>query len=103
MSTHGLAELFSAITNHPREAISPAEALRATELLQTTLTPISLSVNDYFQALGRNTALNIPDGGIYDALHAQAALKVEADLLLTFNAKHFTRLGDDVVALIRVP
>jgi hypothetical protein len=37
--------------------------------------------------------LNLPGGGIFDALIAQAALKAEVAVLLTLNPNHFTRLG----------
>jgi predicted nucleic acid-binding protein len=48
-------------------------------------------------------AFNLPGGGIFDALIAQAALKAEADALLTMNAKHFTRLGEAIAARVQVP
>jgi uncharacterized integral membrane protein len=64
---------------------------------------VPLDQHDYWLVIERVSGLSLPAGGIYDALHAQAALKSIADQLLTFNAKHFVRLGDDVAALARVP
>ena len=48
-------------------------------------------------------ALNIPGGGIFDALIAQAALKVQVDILFTLNPNHFTRLGQAIAQITQVP
>lgn len=44
-------------------------------------------------------SLNLPDGGIYDALIAQAALKANIDRLLTLNPNDFVRLGENIASL----
>mgnify|MGYP001794906254 FL=1 len=53
--------------------------------------------------LKRLVSLNVTGGGIYDALISQAALNVNADILLTANPKDFVHLGDDVAKIVRVP
>ncbi len=60
-------------------------------------------MNDYDAAIDRMVALNLPGGGIFDALIAQAALKASVDVLLTLNPKHFVRLGEEVSAIVQVP
>ncbi|WP_420594587.1 hypothetical protein [Deinococcus sp.] len=40
---------------------------------------------------------------IYDTLLAQAALKAGAGALVTLSPKHFSRLGEDIAALVRAP
>lgn len=47
--------------------------------------------------------LNIPGGGIFDALIAQAAIKAEVDILLTLNPNHFTRLESAIADIVQVP
>lgn len=47
--------------------------------------------------------LNLPGGGIYDALIAQAALKGNVDRLLTLNPNDFVRLGEDIASLVQTP
>ncbi len=47
--------------------------------------------------------LNLPGGGIFDALIAQAALKTEADRILTLNPNHFMRLSSEIAQLVEVP
>jgi predicted nucleic acid-binding protein len=48
-------------------------------------------------------ALNLPGGGIFDALIAQAALKAEADKILTLNPNHFSRLNTAIARITEVP
>ncbi len=45
----------------------------------------------------------LPGGGIFDALIAQAAIKAQSNALLTLNPKHFTRLGEAVAQKVQVP
>lgn len=103
VSTHALAELFAVLTGHPSWRVSPADGLAGIEALESNLSIVDLRTADYKAALSRMAELGLTGGGIYDALHARAALKVDADVLLTYNAKHFTRLGEDVASLVKIP
>lgn len=67
------------------------------------LDAITLEKADYQAAIAQMTALNLPGGGIYDALIARAASKVAADRLLTLNPKHFTRLDPAIAQIVFVP
>ena len=60
-------------------------------------------MNDYDAAIDRMVALNLPGGGIFDALIAQAAVKASVDILLTLNPKHFVRLGEEISSIVQVP
>jgi len=53
--------------------------------------------------LGQMAILNLPGGGIFDALIAQAAVKVSADRILTLNPSHFTRLNKAIAQIIEIP
>ena len=64
---------------------------------------IELTAVDYDSVLESGVRLGIVGGGIYDALIAKSAIVGKADRLLTSNAKHFIRLGEDVARLIQVP
>ncbi|MEG4031433.1 MULTISPECIES: hypothetical protein [unclassified Microcoleus] len=48
-------------------------------------------------------SLNLPGGGIYHGLIAEAALKAGVDVLLTLHSNNFTRLAEDVRQLVQVP
>jgi predicted nucleic acid-binding protein len=104
VSTHTMAELYSVLTRLPyRPVISPAIAQRQIRENLQNFERVGLDPTDYDAAIDRMTALNLPGGGIFDALIAQAAVKAGVDLLLTLNAKHFVRLGEEIKAIVRVP
>ena len=104
LSTHSLAETYSVITRlpiQPRVAPSDAESV-ITDFLQY-LQIVSLDGQDYQSAIACMVDLNIPGGGVFDALIAQAALKVQVDILFTLNPNHFTRLGQAIAQIAQVP
>lgn len=104
VSTHTLAETYSTVTRMPvRPRMTPALVQQQISVNFQTFTTIELTLSDYETAIARMVSLNLPGGGIYDALIAQAALKADVNVLLTFNPKHFTRLGDETAALVQVP
>lgn len=104
ISTHTIAELYSVLTRLPRNPrISP---ITAQQLIAGNLIPFTkvvLTFEDYQAVLSRMVSLNLPGGGIYDALIAQAAIKAQVALLLTLNPNDFNRLGEDIAQLVQVP
>ena len=48
-------------------------------------------------------SFNLPGGGIYEQLIAEAALKAGVDVLLILNPHDLTRLREDVRQLVQVP
>jgi predicted nucleic acid-binding protein len=104
LSTHTFAELYSVLTRLPvRPTIAPAIAQRLIDENLRLFVAIPLTAHDYQQAIACMVGLNLPGGGIFDALIAQAALKAEVDVLLTLNPGHFTRLGKDLAQRVQVP
>jgi len=101
---HTLAETFSVLSGMPvNPRISPASA-RA--MLWTNLERfeiVALDASGYWDTLERMTQLHLNGGAVFDGLLAEAALKARADTLLTLNAKHFVRLGEDVAKIVQVP
>ncbi|WP_404791406.1 PIN domain-containing protein [Altericista sp. CCNU0014] len=103
ISTHTLAELYSALTRIPQTQISPALAQNLIRDNLQTFECIPLTAEDYTEAINAMVRHQIPGGGIFDALIAQATLKSQADVLLTLNPKHFTRLGSVIASKVQVP
>ena len=104
ISTHSLAETYSVITRLPiQPRITPQQAQSIIVDILQYLEVIPLLSNDYQIAIAQMATLNIPGGGIFDALIAQAALKAEVAVILTLNPNHFTRLGSAIAALVQVP
>ncbi len=94
VSTHAVAELYATLTALPtRPRVTPGQARHLIEenvLRVAEIVPLRPA--DYEAALRRMTALGLVSGAIYDALHVQAAEKVEADALVTFNGRDFRRM-----------
>jgi predicted nucleic acid-binding protein len=102
-TTHTLAELYSALTRIPQTRISPALAQELIRDNLQTFDLIPLSAEDYTAAISLMVQHQLPGGGIFDALIAQAAIKAQADALLTLNPNHFTRLGEAIAQKVQVP
>lgn len=104
LSTHSLAEIYSVLTRMPsKPRMSPQDVRLLIEHQLQYLKAISLEHTDYQVAIAQMSDLNLPGGGIFDALIAQAALKSDVDRLLTLNPKHFTRLSGAISLLVFVP
>jgi predicted nucleic acid-binding protein len=104
VSTHSLAELYSVLTRLPyRPRIHPGDAQRLMVENLKAFDKIQLDESDYERAIAQMVECNLPGGGIFDALIAQAALKRDADALLTLNLKHFVRLSADIARRVEVP
>lgn len=103
-AAHCLAEVYAVLTGMPgKNRVTPDEALLFLADVRARLDVISLSESDYLEVLASAAKSGLVGGGIYDALLAQCALNARAGVLYTWNAKHFTRLGADVAALVRRP
>jgi len=104
ISTHSIAELYAVMTRLPLpKPISPEYAHDSIIKNIEAFYPVDLESSDYLEVLHNVVRFNITGGGIYDAIIAQAAIKSKADLLLTLNPKHFTRLGEDIARITYNP
>ena len=104
LSTHSLAEFYSVLTRMPSQPrMSPQAARILIENYLQYLAPIVLEPIDYLAAIHQMADLNLPGGGIFDALIAQAALKAGVDKILTLNPNHFSRLNAAIAQIVEVP
>lgn len=104
ISTHSIAELYSVLTRFPRTPrINPGLAQQLLRENLKRFEKVALNVEDYEATVAKMVSLNLPGGGIFDGLIAQAALKTGVDILLTLNSNDFTRLGEDVARLVQIP
>jgi predicted nucleic acid-binding protein len=100
---HTLAELYAVLTASPQFRLPSASAAAIVAQLAATLNVVTLEPELYLKTVQRISVLSLGGGAIYDALIAEAALKVKATQLVTLNAKHFVRLGADVAELVVTP
>jgi predicted nucleic acid-binding protein len=104
VSLHSLAELYSVLTKLPlAEKITPLAAQGIILPSLEGFVKVQLDVADYVAAIEVVTRYGLVSGAVFDAVIAQAGLKVGVDRILTFNVRDFERLGDAVRELIQVP
>ena len=101
---HSLAEVYSTLTRMPgKHRISGAQAILFIADIGERLSVISLSGDEYAEALEASAALGILGGNIYDAMLAHCAIKAEATTIYSWNAKHYAQCGSTVTQKLRTP
>jgi predicted nucleic acid-binding protein len=101
---HSLAEVFSTLTRMPgRHRISGAQAMLFVGNICERLSLVSLDGQEYLGALQASSDLGIVGGGIYDALLARCAVKVEVEIIYSWNARHYGQCGPEVTRRLRRP
>ena len=101
---HSLAEVYSTLTRMPgKHRISGDQAMLFIGNIRERLSLISLNGDEYADALQTSAALGFVGGGIYDAMLAHCAIKAKAESIYTWNGRHYTLCGPEVVGLLRMP
>lgn len=103
LCTHTIAEYYAVLTGKSVPRIAPPQAVNAVANLLGCLDAVPLCCEDYRRAIRWMADLGLQGGSVYDALIACAALKMEADALLTLNPRHFVRLGESIRPLVYAP
>jgi predicted nucleic acid-binding protein len=100
---HTLSEVYATLTGLPvRPRITGPEGIEIVKQIRERLSIISLTEQEYISTL-EAVAPTIVGNTAYDALIAQCAIKAAAVVLLTWNVRHFVRLGPDVARLVKTP
>lgn len=103
-SAHSLAEVYATLTALPgKHRVAPDQALLFLETMRQRLTLIPLSEDDYFGAVQSAADQRVVGGALYDALIARCALKAKAEIIYTWNARHFELLGSEITERVRTP
>lgn len=103
-AAHSLAEVYSALTRLPgKHRLSSEQALLFLQDLTERLSTIALTADEYYQAIKTAAANGIVGGTTYDALLMHCALKVEAEIIYTWNIRHFRQLGAEISKRLRTP
>lgn len=101
---HTLAELYSTLTSLPlKPMIAPEQAILFLGDVRSRLSLIALDEAEYFATIERIAGKRISGGHIYDALLLQCAAKAKADIIYTWNLKHFQQLAPDIASTIKTP
>ena len=101
---HSLAEVYSTLTRMPgKHRISGPQALLFIGDIRERLSVVSLSGDEYAEALEASASLGIVGGSIYDAMLAYCAIKAGAETIYSWNARHYAQCGADVTQRLRTP
>jgi predicted nucleic acid-binding protein len=101
---HSLAEVYSALTGMPGKfRVNADQAMLFIGSIEERLTIVSLSSDEYLAALRHWSASPITGGTVYDALLASCALKADADIIYSWNLRHYRQMGTDVLRRLKAP
>jgi predicted nucleic acid-binding protein len=103
-AAHSLAEVYATMTALPvKPAIPPEQALLLIQEIHERLTPIVLEGDEYQETIARAAKQGLMSGRIYDALILRCAAKSQAQVIYTWNLKHFQFIAPDLASRIRTP
>jgi predicted nucleic acid-binding protein len=92
---------------HERVASPPADppeqVLLFVEEIRPRLTLISLTPEEYLTSIYKTAERGFTSGRVYDALLLACAVKWKADVIYTWNVKHFHALAPDLADRIKNP
>ena len=101
---HSLAEVYSTLTRMPgKHRISGEQAMLFVGSIRERLSIVALNGDEYADALQASSARGIVGGGIYDAMLAHCALKAQAEMIYTWNARHYALCAPEVTQRLRTP
>lgn len=101
---HSLAEVYSTLTRMPgKHRVTGEQAMLFIEDIRDRLCIIALTGSEYLNALAESAGLGIVGGGIYDAMLAHCAIKGDADIIYSWNVRHYALCGLEIVKRLRTP
>ena len=101
---HALAEVYATMTALPvKEVIPPDQALLFVEEARARLTIVTLTEDEYSRTMEQAAVRGLASGRISDALLLLCAAKCEAEVIYTWNLKHFRDVRPDLAERMRTP
>jgi predicted nucleic acid-binding protein len=100
---HSLAEFYSAFTVFPnRFRLDSNEVLLMIGDILEKLSIVALTAEEYLLAIQDAARDGIVGGTIYDALLVRCAIKAQANVIYTWNLKHFEQFPE-IRSRVRTP
>ena len=101
---HTLAEVYAAMTALPvKQLIPPEQALLFVQEVRDRCTIVTLDEDEYYGTIAQAAERGFSSGRIYDALILRCAAKVKAEVVFTWNLKHFRAIDPGQAGRIRTP
>jgi predicted nucleic acid-binding protein len=103
-AAHTLAEVHATMTALPvKDVIPPDQALLFVQEARDRFAIVTLNEHEYWDTIERAAAQGLTSGRIYDALLLRCAMKVKAQVIFTWNLKHFRLIRPDAASRIQTP
>jgi predicted nucleic acid-binding protein len=83
--------------------IPPEQALLFVGEVRERLTVVTLTIEEYMVAIENSAARGFSPGRVYDALLLACAIKAKAQVIYTWNLKHYQALAPQMAGTIRTP
>jgi predicted nucleic acid-binding protein len=101
---HSLAELYANSTRLPgKNRLRGDQALLFLDEVRDRLAIVALTPEEYYSTISDAAAEGVVGGTIYDALLCRCAIKAEAELIYTWNMRHFQQFSEDITKRLRTP
>lgn len=103
-SVHTLAEVYATMTALPlKDIVPPDQALLFVQEVRSRFHLVTLTDDEYWATIERSAGAGHTSGRIYDALLLASAVKAKAEVIYTWNLKHFRAIRPDLADQIRTP
>ena len=103
-AAHSLAEVYSTLTRIPLPYRATAvHALKCVLEISQRVRLVSLTGQEYLEAIQNASTNGIYGGTIYDALIVKCAIQSDADQIYTWNTRHFSQFGPEVTRRLTLP
>lgn len=101
---HSLAEVYATMTALPvRPLLAPEQVVLFVEQVAGKLAIVPLEPDEYLAAIRELGNRGVGTGRVYDALLLACARKSGAEIIYTWNQKHFRQLAPDLGDRIQTP
>jgi len=101
---HSLVEVYSPVSRMPgKHRVSADQALLFVDDILERLTVVSLTLEEQTNTLRSFAALGVVGGTIYDAMLAGCAPKAGAEIIFTWNMRHYAQFGPEVTRRLQKP
>lgn len=101
---HSFAEFYATMSALPdKPKLTPEQVLLFIQEIRQRLSPIVLEAQEYLETIEKTAARGLTSGKIYDALLLACAAKSQAQIIYTWNLKHFHSIAPDLADRIQQP
>jgi len=101
---YSLAEVYATLTKMPgKRRISGEQAMLFIGNIRERLSSVAVNGEEYADALQGSAARGVIGGAIYDAMLAHCALKSKAQVIYTWNSRHYALCGREIAGRLRTP